>query len=216
MEQHGGAQVCWRIIPLETPKVMRRCARCHDIRGFASTDRFRVNANGHRIDVWLVYRCTCCSTSWNRPVICRRRVSDIGQDRYQQFLSNDANTAWTAAFSNMNGELRSPEDVAFTVVGPRPPERPLYIRLTADFQCQVRLGRVLVEMLKESRSCIQRWQSSGRIVIENGRLNRPVRPVTRITLRAEPDSAPPASDERKPLHFKHGATRNYRNSRPTE
>ena len=61
-------------------------------RPFISSDRFRVNANKQRLDVWLIYRCGCCEQPWNLAVHerarpseprtssapCRRKVCDSG------------------------------------------------------------------------------------------------------------------------------------------
>ena len=58
----------WRILAPDPPLAVRRCRRCDRARPFRSSGRFRVNANGRRLDIWLVYRCTACEASWNRPV----------------------------------------------------------------------------------------------------------------------------------------------------
>lgn len=34
----------------------------------------RVNANGKRVDAWLIYKCTACDGTWNRPILERRPV----------------------------------------------------------------------------------------------------------------------------------------------
>lgn len=51
--------------------------------------KFRVNANGNRLDVWLIYRCKKCKHSWNLTIYERIRPSKIKQDDYKLFLEND-------------------------------------------------------------------------------------------------------------------------------
>ena len=68
----------WRVVAQSTPRILRRCARCDQVRPFRSSDRFRVNANGRKLDVWLVYRCDACGVSWNRTLLERRTPEEIG------------------------------------------------------------------------------------------------------------------------------------------
>ena len=65
--------LCWRVVPLEPPRVIRRCAHCNAPRRFVSTDRFRLNAQQRRLDVWLLYRCVVCAATWKHPLFERCR-----------------------------------------------------------------------------------------------------------------------------------------------
>jgi len=37
----------------------------------------RLNANGKRLDAWLIYKCAQCDQTWNRPLLDRKPVSQI-------------------------------------------------------------------------------------------------------------------------------------------
>ncbi len=52
-----------------------------------------MNANGNKLDVWLIYRCEKCDTSWNMNLYKRSCSWKLGQDLYNRFLENDADTA---------------------------------------------------------------------------------------------------------------------------
>ena len=41
-------------------KIIRRCGGCGKKMVFECAGKFRVNANGRRLDVWLIYRCQRC------------------------------------------------------------------------------------------------------------------------------------------------------------
>ena len=41
----------WTITPLATPVVYRKCARCDERTVFRSSDKFRVNGSGRKLDV---------------------------------------------------------------------------------------------------------------------------------------------------------------------
>ena len=51
--------------------------------------KFRVNANGKQVDIWLIYRCKKCKHSWNLTIYERRRPSKIDPDEYELFIEND-------------------------------------------------------------------------------------------------------------------------------
>jgi hypothetical protein len=37
----------------------------------------RLNANGRRLDAWLIYKCTLCERTWNLPLLDRVAVADL-------------------------------------------------------------------------------------------------------------------------------------------
>ncbi|HVM97811.1 MAG TPA: DUF1062 domain-containing protein, partial [Candidatus Acidoferrales bacterium] len=90
--------VRWRVVPLATPRVVRRCSQCNGSVRFISSDNFRLNAQQRRVDVWLIYRCERCSNTWNRPLFERTLPEVIGAELYQLLLRNDPITAWDTAF----------------------------------------------------------------------------------------------------------------------
>ena len=70
-------------------KVFHRCGGCGKKQEFVNSGKFRVNANGNRVDVWLIYRCKKCKHSWNLTIHERTRPAKINEDDYQLFLEND-------------------------------------------------------------------------------------------------------------------------------
>ena len=69
--------------------VYHRCGGCGKKQKFVNSGKFRVNANGKRVDVWLIYRCKKCKHSWNLTVYERIRPSKISQKDYELFMEND-------------------------------------------------------------------------------------------------------------------------------
>ena len=70
-------------------KVYHRCGGCGKKQEFINSGRFRVNANGNRVDVWLIYRCKKCKHSWNLIIYERVKPSKIKPDDYELFMEND-------------------------------------------------------------------------------------------------------------------------------
>ena len=49
-------------------RIYHRCGGCGKKQEFENSKRFRVNANGNLVDVWLIYRCKKCKHSWNLTI----------------------------------------------------------------------------------------------------------------------------------------------------
>lgn len=74
-------------------RVYHRCGGCGKRQEFVNSGKFRVNANGNRVDVWLIYRCRKCKHSWNLTIYERVKPSRIVPDEYECFMNNDSSLA---------------------------------------------------------------------------------------------------------------------------
>lgn len=83
----------YEIIPQESLLVIRNCSGCGKKSYFKNTERFRVNANGNKVDVWLIYQCEKCKHTFNLTIYERRKVSSLPEKEYKRFLSNDKQLA---------------------------------------------------------------------------------------------------------------------------
>ena len=77
----------------EEIRVFHRCGGCGKKQEFLNSGKFRVNANGKNVDVWLIYRCAKCKHSWNLTVYERTRPGKIPRALFEAFEQNDAETA---------------------------------------------------------------------------------------------------------------------------
>lgn len=83
----------YEMIPRESFLVIRGCAKCGRKTHFINTEKFRVNANGNKLDVWLIYQCEECKHTLNLAIYERQKVSSIPKEEYQRFLDNDEELA---------------------------------------------------------------------------------------------------------------------------
>lgn len=83
----------YEIVPIDSLSVIRNCSGCGKKSHFINTKRFRVNANGNRLDVWLIYQCENCKHTCNLAIYERAKVSSLPAKEYQRFLSNDEQLA---------------------------------------------------------------------------------------------------------------------------
>jgi len=98
-------KVEWIISCSASPTVTRPCARCGRASPFGSTGKFRLNANGNRLDAWLIYCCLSCGKTWNRPVFERRPVGSVSRRDLEALHSNDTLLADRLARNGLTGAL---------------------------------------------------------------------------------------------------------------
>jgi hypothetical protein len=154
--------VVWILRGAHTPRVPRRCPRCDVTRDFVSSDRFRLNAQKRRVDVFLVYRCPSCDFTWNATVGERATPEDIGAVRYPLYQENDPATAWRCAFAVPGADL-----AAVPVVVERPPlVLPARVSVVRADPVRVRADRLLATELGRSRSTINRALAAGDLAVD--------------------------------------------------
>lgn len=160
--------VQWTVLSAETLRIERQCARCGRITPFVSTDRFRLNANGSRLDAWLIYMCRVCGNRWNRTLFERRPVRSLPPETIDALQKNDAGLArsFAAQVSKRTDRYRSGNTETFRIEAnilslARPFEDGLELVLLNPANLRVRLDRVLAEGLSVSRSKVHRLSEMG-------------------------------------------------------
>lgn len=73
--------------------IIHKCGGCKKKQIFISTRKFRVNANGGKLDIWLIYQCKKCKHTLNIPIYERTAVNKIPVDLYDRYLENDEELA---------------------------------------------------------------------------------------------------------------------------
>lgn len=189
-------EVYWRVVPLETPRILRHCAKCGRMRRFASSDKFRLNAQQRKVDVWLIYKCLECESTWNCTILSRRAVKEIDPAQYLRFQLNDRELAWSYAFDlSLLSQLGVQVDEAVRIQVVRSGEalpghgqQGKTIHLELAHPGIIRLDRLLAEQLQVSRSCLRRWVDNGRLLVwpkEKNALRKPARNGQIIYLHQE-------------------------------
>ena len=83
----------YEIVLKDSFLVIRGCPKCGRKTHFKNTQKFRVNANGNKLDIWLIYQCEECRHTLNLAIYERKKVSSIPKEEYQLFLDNDEQLA---------------------------------------------------------------------------------------------------------------------------
>ena len=83
----------YEIVLKDSFLVIRGCPKCGRKTYFKNTKKFRVNANGNKLDIWLIYQCEECKHTLNLAIYERQKVSSVPKEEYQRFLDNDEQLA---------------------------------------------------------------------------------------------------------------------------
>lgn len=164
----------FNVIPKSTPSILRKCTRCGNNR-FASSDKFRVNANKKVIDVWLVYRCNSCDYTLNVDILSRKSVASIDAELLRSFHENDISLAWKYAFSSTVFEKNTVyRDIEFEV---EPPSIALCLNTLAvkgvaisilfksEYSLKISIHKILRKVLGLSRHQLDKRHTKGDIEI---------------------------------------------------
>lgn len=83
----------YKIVLKDSFWIIRNCPKCGRKANYINTRKFRINANGSKLDIWLIYQCVECKHTFNLAIYERKKVSSIPKEEYQCFLDNDEQLA---------------------------------------------------------------------------------------------------------------------------
>jgi hypothetical protein len=147
----------WRVECLATPAWRDACARCGGATAHDSTGLFRVNSNGVRHDLWLLYRCRGCGDTRKRRLAQRRLACELPGGSPEPYLANDAGWARRHAFA-----LAPAGPLSYRVWRPGPPAGGvLHARIVSPEPSGERWDRFLARELAGSRGQVARGAERG-------------------------------------------------------
>lgn len=163
------AEEAWLVRRTRLPLVRRRCTSCSGS-AFAATGKFRVNANGKLLDVWLLLRCLSCDQSAKAAVLERAPVRTIERSKLQGYQANDAEIVVQTLLDTAVGRrnrftLDWTDSWELVTPGAGPPEaRPVTVRVEFADPVPVQPTRLIARGLGISRREVQRRIAAREIV----------------------------------------------------
>ncbi|MDK2867085.1 MAG: hypothetical protein PWP51_2455 [Clostridiales bacterium] len=169
------------IIPGGAFKVLQNCSGCHCKTTFYSTNRFRVNANGNKIDIWLIYQCEKCKHTYNMTIYERCSIQMITREAYEGFTKNSTDLAFAyGTDQNFFAENRAEVDWSNTLYHIKrksnlPFEEEQFFHeedlliVYNHYAIKVRTDKIVAEILNLTRSEVKRLEKSGLIVLSESR-----------------------------------------------
>lgn len=82
-------KIIWEVQSLSLLPVLKYCKKCGRKNLFACSRQFRVNAQRRYLDIWLIYKCRDCNTTWNATVYSRIFPQAIRPQLLDGFYKND-------------------------------------------------------------------------------------------------------------------------------
>lgn len=171
----------YKIVPEESYTIIRHCPICGIKSSYINSYNFRVNANGNRIDVWLIYQCKKCKHTYNLTILDRYKKEDLSQHHYKSFLENDKDLAMkygmdksillrNRAEIDKNGikyhtipkitrKLEVDEQI-FYLIGDS-------IEIENPYGLKIRLDKIISEILHVSRKKVTQLEISGAITLNH-------------------------------------------------
>ena len=152
------------------PAIVRPCVDCSGSRHHPS-GKFRVNANGKLLDVWLLLRCSECGRTSKVPLHERVHVQSLGPARRLAYETNDPSMVRALTMSaslaaqigyrlDWGGTWRLETDAPF--YSPLEPES-LTVLVGFELPVPIRVERLLMLGLNVSRGEARRMVASGRV-----------------------------------------------------
>ena len=91
--------VHWTIEPLELPQVIKHCSKCGQGAHFTNSEKFRVNANKKNLDIWLIYHCNKCKSTYNLTVYERIAPTELSTNELERYMTNNKALAKQVGFN---------------------------------------------------------------------------------------------------------------------
>lgn len=163
----------YEIIPKDSFWVIRSCPKCGRKTHFKNTKKFRVNANGNKLDIWLIYQCEECKHTLNLAIYERQKVSSIHKGEYQSFLDNNEQLAEKYG-KNMQLFRKNKADIDFDRLSydfvkrhesteSRDFGEQMVITINNPYQLKLRPEKQIAEVLGLSRSQVKNLLEKGEI-----------------------------------------------------
>ena len=162
----------WVIRELGLPVISKPCVSCRSTR-HRPTGKFRVNANGKLLDVWLLIGCELCDRTSKIPVYERVQVRALDHEQLLMFQSNDPAmvrrltmdgglAARSAYRLDWGGTWELETDLPFYELD-GPEAAPLEVIVRFELPAPIRVEKLLMAGFGLSRSAVRAMVGTGRI-----------------------------------------------------
>lgn len=164
-------KITWEVQYLSPPLVVRYCKKCGKKSEYICSGLFRVNAQRKYLDIWLIYKCTICDTTWNATVYSRINPQRLRPERLEQFHINNSNLveqyAVDSELLHRNGaEVGLPN---YRITGDEICiDNPTELHIISKYSCQLKVSRILREKLYLSQKALAQMLACGQVKTISG------------------------------------------------
>jgi len=159
-------KVVWEVQYLSPPTVQRYCKKCGKKTEYYSSGLFRVNGQRKYLDIWLIYKCSHCDTTWKSTIYSRINPKSLNTDLLEQFHENDSVLAERYAMDvellRRNGaEAGLPN---YKIVGEEIClDAPIQLCIKSKYPSQIKVSAILRDKLSLSQKNFESMLAGGQI-----------------------------------------------------
>jgi len=185
-------KVRWTINPRTAPQPWIACSGCGCLKPFKSSGKIRLNANGKKLDAWLIYRCADCDKTGNRTLFERQTIRDLNPPTLEALQGNDPEWIRAREFDldALRRKARRIDEFADADVQRETLSEPdrwtmLEINLAVTLPFNSRLDRLLASELCVSRSRLQALHQDAKLRVHADRadaMRRRIKNGSRIVI----------------------------------
>lgn len=149
----------WTLEPIALPKLLKACSKCGQDATYCNTEKFRVNANKKNLDIWLIYACEKCKSTYNLSIYERISPKLLPKNQLEAYMRNDLDQVQSESYHfahyHKNNVQYYLEDHHYSITGDLPiGAESIGITLTTKHPTKLRLDKALAQKLNLSRSRI--------------------------------------------------------------
>jgi hypothetical protein len=155
MSSNSHGVLSWVVRRTRLPLVVLNCVDCSSGRATVGSGKFRVNANGKLLDVWLLVNCVGCDRT--SKITVHERVP-VGRMRADLLRGYTANSSELAAVTLLNSSQALDWDGCWELRAPEVPEEPwpMTVAVAFDDPVPVRPEQLIAHGLGISRAEVRR------------------------------------------------------------
>ncbi|MGL6199037.1 MAG: DUF1062 domain-containing protein [Lachnospiraceae bacterium] len=157
-------KIIWKVQCLSAPPVSKYCKKCGKKTEYISSGQFRVNAHRKNLDIWLIYKCLNCKTTWNITIFTKTNPKSLDPGLLEQFHNNDEYVANRYAMDIENlrlngGEIGIPD---YEVIGDTIPfNEDVELHIETDYPSHFKVSTIIREKLKLSQKLYEDMITNG-------------------------------------------------------
>lgn len=159
-------KIIWEVQYLSPPLAVRYCKKCVRKSEYICSGLFRVNAQRKYLDIWLIYKCSNCDTTWNSTVYSRINPQSLSSERLEQFHMSESNLVEQYAMDiellRRNGaEVGLPN---YRITGDEICiDNPTELHIISKYSCQLKVSKILREKLYLSQKAFEQMLDCDKI-----------------------------------------------------
>lgn len=169
-------------MPQNTPTLIKQCSKCNKKSEFYCSEKFRVNANQSRVDIWLIYKCHKCDSTWNLAIKKGIKPRELPAALFNMFIANDKSLAWQYAFDRhflrQNSCVVDYTNVEYTVEVCESHDETVLAHIQSPFCFDLKLVKFLAKVLCTTVGQIKK-------LVENGTIYHPDIDIIKHRIKAD-------------------------------